>query len=94
MGEVKFMGEIEKLAKRLAEEYIKTSPPHRPENVLPACHYLACVAKGKRMTQREIARISGTSTVTIRKVWKGVVKRVGAIGDRDYDELFGEGLEG
>ena len=83
------MGEVDKLAKRLAEEYMKTSPPHRPESVLPACHYLACVVKGKRMTQREIARISGTSTVTIRKVWKDVVKKVRTVGDRDYEELVG-----
>ena len=82
------MGEIEKLAKRLAEEYMKTSPPHRPENVLPACHYLACVAKGKRTTQKEIARISGTSIVTIQKIWKDVVRKVKTIGDKDYEDML------
>ncbi len=82
--------EVKNLAQKLAGEYMKTSPPHRPENVLPACHYLACVAKGKRMTQREIARISGTSTVTIRRVWKDLIRKVRTIGDEDYDDMVRE----
>lgn len=85
--------EVKNLAERLAERYMKTSPPHRAEVVLPACYYLAYIAKGryitkgKRMTQGEIARTYGISTVTLRKVYKDVIKKVGAIGDKDYDEF-------
>lgn len=85
------MGEIGKLARRLLEEYLKTSPAHS-KAVLPACYYLACVAKGKRITQREIAHSSGYSTVTIRKVYKDILKKVRTVGDRDYEELGEEKL--
>lgn len=84
------MGEIDDLAKMLAEAYLKTSPPHGLGAVLVACYYLAHVAKGKRVTQREVACSTGYSTVTIRKVYKDILKRVRTVGDRDYDELSGE----
>lgn len=78
------------LAQKLAKKYLATSPAVKPKSVLPACYYLACVAKGIRKTQAEISLTYGVSTPTIRKVWKDVVKRVKAIGDRDYDELARE----
>lgn len=78
---------------------MKTSPPHRPEAVLPACYYLAHIAKGcyisegKRITQGEIGRTYGTSTTTIRKVYWDIIKKVRGVGDRDYDELSDELLK-
>ncbi len=81
------MGEIENLAKKLAEEYLKTSPQVRPKSVTAACAYLACVAKGKRTTQEGIAREHGVSAPTVRKVYKDILRTISSIGDEDYQDL-------
>jgi hypothetical protein len=67
--------EVEKLAKRIRDEYLNTSPPHRSKVVLPACYYLAYIAKGMWKTQEEVSLIYGVSTTTIREVYKDIIRR-------------------
>ena len=87
--------EVEKLAKKIAKEYLKSTPSAHPKSVMAASAYLAYIAKGcyifkgKKMTQREIARIYGTTENTIRNVYKDILKKV-KVKDKDYNDMVRE----
>ena len=76
MNKLKLSGETEKLAVsylKLAKENKLTSG-RSPISLAAACIYLASLNSGLSITQKEVARVSGITEVTLRNRCKELVE--------------------